>query len=315
MNHPHIDTALRILNDLGFPRQQLNERSAYTLLALIDLQPDRSWADARAPLMGITPVMDWVRQHYGKEYAPNTRETFRRQTMHQFRDAGLVLYNPDKPDRAVNSPAAVYQIAPDALALVRAFGTPEWEKQLAAYLETWQALAARYARERDMQRVPVRLGDGKELQLSPGAHSELIRDIIMDFAPRFAPDSILIYAGDTGEKLGYFDEERLAALGVKVDSHGKMPDVVFHYTERNWLLLVESVTSHGPVDAKRHAELMTLFAGSTAGLVYVTAFPNRAVMAKYLADIAWETEVWVADAPTHLIHFNGVRFLGPYDPE
>jgi len=89
----------------------------------------------------------------------------------------------------------------------------------------------------------------------------------MDFAPRFAPDSILIYAGDTGEKLDYFDEERLAALGVKVDSHGKMPDVVFHYTERNWLLLVESVTSHGPVDAERHAELMTLFAGSTAGLV------------------------------------------------
>lgn len=68
-------------------------------------------------------------------------------------------------------------------------------------------------------------------------------------------------------------------------------------------------------DAKRHAELVTLFAGSMAGLVYVTAFPNRAVKAKYLADIAWETEVWVADAPTHLIHFNGVRFLGPYDPE
>lgn len=314
MTHPHIEAALRILNDLGFPRQQLNERSAITLLALIDLRPDRSWADARAPLVGISPVMDWVRQHYEKEYAPNTRETFRRQTMHQFRDAGLVLYNPDKPDRAVNSPAAVYQIAPDALALVRTFGTPEWEQRLAAYLTTWKALAALYAKERDMQRVPVRLVDGTELQLIPGAHSELIRDIIMDFAPRFAPDSTLICAGDTGNKIGYFDEKQLAALGVKIDSHGKMPDVVLHYTERNWLLLVESVTSHGPVDAKRHAELMALFAGSTAGLVYVTAFPNRAVMAKYLADIAWESEVWVADAPTHLIHFNGVRFLGPYDP-
>ncbi len=314
MTHPHIDTALRILSALGFPRHQLNERSALTLLALIDLQPDRSWADARSPLVGITPVMDWIREHFGREYAPNTRETFRRQTMHQFRDAGLVLYNPDKPDRAVNSPAVVYQIAPDALALVRTFETPKWEQQLASYLTMWKALAERYARERDLQRVPVRLGDGTELQLSPGAHSELIRDIIMDFAPRFAPDSILIYAGDTGEKLGYFDEERLAGLGVKVDSHGKMPDVMFHYTERNWLLLVESVTSHGPVDAKRHAELMTLFAGSSAGLVYVTAFPNRAVMAKYLTDIAWETEVWVADAPTHLIHFNGVRFLGPYNP-
>ena len=100
---------------------------------------------------------------------------------------------------------------------------------------------------------------------------------------------------------------------ANVDSHGKMPDVVLHFVERNWLLLVESVSSHGPVDGKRHAELTKLFAGSTAGLVYVTAFPNRGIMSRYLSEIAWETEVWVADAPSHLIHFNGVRFLGPYN--
>ena len=79
------------------------------------------------------------------------------------------------------------------------------------------------------------------------------------------------------------------------------------------LLLVESVTSHGPVDAKRHNELAELFDGATPGLVYVTAFPNRVVMGKYLRDISWETEVWCADAPTHLIHFDGKRFLGPYE--
>lgn len=91
-----------------------------------------------------------------------------------------------------------------------------------------------------------------------------------------------------------------------------MPDVVLYYPERNWLLLVESVTSHGPVDANRHEELARLFSTATPGLVYVTAFPNRLNMARYLSEIAWETEVWVADAPSHLIHFNGVRFLGPY---
>ena len=121
-----------------------------------------------------------------------------------------------------------------------------------------------------------------------------------------------VRASDTGEKIGHFDRERLAMLGVSIDHHGKMPDVVIHDVKRNWRLLIESVTSHGPVDGKRQNELMELFAGSTAGLVYVTAFPTRAVMARYLADIAWESEVWVADAPTHLIHFNGVRFLGPY---
>lgn len=139
--------------------------------------------------------------------------------------------------------------------------------------------------------------------------------IIEDFAPRFVPGGVLIYAGDTGEKWGYFDAPLLAGLGVNVDTHGKMPDVVLHYPERHWLLLVESVTSHGPVDGKRHAELARLFAGSSAGLVYVTAFPSRALMTRYLPEIAWETEVWVADAPSHLIHFNGSRFLGPYSAQ
>jgi hypothetical protein len=104
----------------------------------------------------------------------------------------------------------------------------------------------------------------------------------------------------------------LARLGVDVNAHGKMPDVILHFHEKNWLLLIESVTSHGPVDGKRHAELAELFAGSTTGLVYVTAFPNRKLMGSYINDISWETEVWVADAPSHLIHFNGERFLGPY---
>lgn len=158
----------------------------------------------------------------------------------------------------------------------------------------------------------MNIAPGKQITLSPGEHSELIRAIIEEFAPRFAPGSELVYAGDTGDKWGYFDAPLLAKLSVDVGSHGKMPDVVLHYTAKDWLLLVESVTSHGPVDGKRHAELAKLFAPSKAGLVYVTAFPTRAIMSRYLGDIAWETEVWVADAPSHLIHFNGARFLGPY---
>lgn len=310
--HPKVTDALAILNALGLPRAQINERSALTLLALGNIGPKVPWEKVTAPLMGITPIMDWARTCYDVQYAPNTRETFRRQTMHQFRDAGLVLYNPDKPNRAVNSPAAVYQLAPATLALLGTYKTNHWPQALNDFLAVQGTLAARYAAERDMQRVPVQIGDGQTLQLSPGEHSELIRDIIEAFAPRFAPGSTLIYAGDTGDKMGFVDHARLASLGVTVDNHGKMPDVVLHYGDRDWLLLVESVTSHGPVDPKRHAELIDLFKGSTAGLVYVTAFPNRSIMARYVTEIAWETEVWVADAPTHLIHFNGVRFLGPY---
>jgi hypothetical protein len=314
MNTPndYTEEAQQIIGSLGLPRAQQNERSALCLLALLNLTPGKTWADAENPLVGITPIMDWAREYYGKEYAPNTRETVRRQTMHQFCDAGVALYNPDQPDRPVNSPKAVYQIEPTALALLRTFGTKKWRRNLASYLSKRETLVAKYAKERKQNRIPVEIAPGQQITLSPGEHSELIRAIVENFAPRFAPGSVLAYAGDTGDKWGYFDAVLLAGLGVAVDSHGKMPDVVLHYTAKNWLLLVESVTSHGPVDGKRHAELAKLFAGSTAGLVYVTAFPNRAIMGRYLGEIAWETEVWVADAPSHLIHFNGSRFLGPY---
>lgn len=310
--HKNIDDALKILAQLGLPRAQQNERSALCLLALLDLAPEKKWKQAKNPLIGITPIMDWARDHYQKDYAPNTRETVRRQSMHQFVSAGLALYNPDDPARPVNSPKAVYQITPEVLTLLKTYGTRAWKNALATHIAKNQTLATRYAKERDINLIPVAVGRGKKIKISPGTHSRLIKAIIEDFAPRFAPGSTLVYAGDTGEKWGYFDKALLSELGVTVDAHGKMPDVILYYAERDWLLLVESVTSHGPVDGKRHEELSRLFASANPGLVYVTAFPTRSIMARYLPNIAWETEVWVADAPSHLIHFNGTRFLGPY---
>jgi hypothetical protein len=307
-----IADALQVLEDLGMPRAQKNDRSALCLLALLNLKKGTSWALSENPLIGITPMMEFARDHYGKLYAPNSRETFRRQTIHQLVAAGIALYNPDDAGRPVNSPKAVYQIEPSTLRLLRTFGTALWNKNLEKYLSSRQTLTARYAKSREMNKLPVRLATGETIHLSPGAHSALIKAIIEEFAPRFVPGGILIYAGDTGEKWGYFDRESLVELGVVVDGHGKMPDAVLYYPERKWLLLVESATSHGPVDGKRHEELRLIFAKSKAGLVYVTAFPSRATMARYLVAIAWETEVWCADAPSHLIHFNGARFLGPY---
>ena len=308
-----IDEALAILKALGMPRGQQNDRSALTLLAILDLKPPGTWSELERPLMGITPIMDYAREHYGREYKPNTRETFRRQTMHQFVEARIAVYNPDDPARPVNSPNACYQISDEALTVILTFGTGAWQPALDNYLEGQKTLADKWAKHRQMQMVPVQLASGKEISLTPGAHSELIKDIITEFAPRFAPEAEVIYVGDTGDKAGYFEQQRLADLGVTVDRHGKMPDVVLYFGGNDWLLLVESVTSHGPVDAKRHNELAELFHGATPGLVYVTAFPSRAVMGKYLGDISWETEVWCADAPTHLIHFDGERFLGPYE--
>lgn len=312
MSEKRIDEAEKILAQLGMPRAQINERSALSLLALLDVRPAGKWVDAKDPLVGITPIMSWMKTHYGKEYAPNTRETVRRQTMHQFVSGGIARYNPDDPGRAVNSPRAVYQISPEALALIRLYDTYAWESALADFVASRETLATQYAKARVMEQVPVYIPGGGELTLSPGEHSELIKAIIEVFGGNFVQDPALIYAGDTGQKAGCFDREALKALGVVVDKHGKMPDVILYDRKRDWLILAEAASSHGPVDGKRHAELAHLFRYAKPGLVYVSAFPDRVTMRKYLADIAWETEVWVADAPTHMMHFNGVRFLGPY---
>lgn len=307
-----IEEALAVLKELAFPRQQQNERSALTLLALLDLKATAPWSKATSPLIGVTPIMDFVKEQYGKTYAPNTRETFRRQTLHQFLDAGLIVANPDDPERAVNSAKNVYQIEAAALALVKTFGTKHWESNLRAYLKSVGSLAARYAQARDMARIPVKLPDGQVLNITPGGQNELVQKIVEDFCALYAPGGHLIYVGDTGDKFSLFDETALKALGVTMDSHGKMPDVVVHRPDKNWLLLIEAVTSHGPVNPKRRAELAKLFAASKAGLVYVTAFLTRKAMLKYVSDISWETEVWVAESPEHMIHFDGERFLGPY---
>ena len=268
---------------------------------------------ANAPLMGITPLMDYMAEHYGKQYKPNTRETVRRQTMHQFVDAGIAVTNPDRPNRPTTSPKWVYQVEPSVLKLLQTYNTDAWKNNLQIYLNSVETLKERYAQRRAMERIPIRFNKDEVVTLSPGGQNVLVEKIINEFCPRFAPGGRVIYLGDTDEKMLYFDKEELQELGVELEKHSKMPDVIVHYTEKNWLLLIEAVTSHGPINPKRMSELEEMFRDAEAGLVYVTTFLTRRVMLEYISEIAWETEVWVAESPGHMIHFNGTRFLGPYE--
>lgn len=307
-----INEAAQIIASLGFPRAQQNERSALTLLALIQLQENGSWSSLKNPLLGVRAILDFCRNDYEKPYAENSRESFRKETLHQFVAGGLAMQNPDEPGRAPNSPKWCYQISPEAKALLETYGTGKWANALEVYLAAKGSLAEAYKKARDLNLVPCTLPDGAVFSMSPGAHSELIRAIIEQFAPRFAPGSSVLYVGDTGNKGVIHDEAALAALNISNHERGKMPDAILYRADLGWLYLVESVTSVGPVDGKRHAELTHLYGKAKAGLVFVTAFPDRSVMARFLPVLAWETEVWVADNPDHLIHFNGDRFLGPH---
>lgn len=307
-----VTEALEILHALGVPHEQQNERSALTLLALSGMTTATRWKEAKSMTLGITEMMEYFRIHFQKTYAPNTRETVRRYTIHQFLQMGLVHANPDNPKRPVNSPRNRYQIDPELLKLLQTYGTKKWNTALREYLSTSAALSRLKPKEREMQLIPVRLHKRKRLVLTPGGQNELIKKIIEEFCPRYTPGAVIIYIGDSGKKHRLYDTAYLKNLGIEIDEHGKMPDVVVHIAKKNWLVLIEAVTSHGPINIKRHNELREIFGKATAGLVFVTAFQTRRVMMKYLNEIAWETEVWIAEAPSHLIHFNGERFLGPY---
>ena len=309
---PRVEQALALLATLQVPREQQNERSALVLLVMLELTPRRPWARAADPLLGITEIMGRIEEVFGKRYAPNTRETIRRFTVHQFIQMGMVLANPDNPRRAINSPANRYRVSPEFLKLARGVGSKGWKAALAGFQAATPSLKSLGAKARAQKMIPVLLPDGTRVRLTAGGQNELVRQIIKDFCPRFTPGGTVVYMGDTGRKHLHHQAAALADLGIVVDQHGKMPDLMVHLPDRDWLVLIEAVTSHGPIGQKRHNELKALFASARPGLVFVTAFLTRRAMNKYLSEIAWETEVWIAEEPAHLIHFNGERFLGPY---
>jgi hypothetical protein len=284
-----LKEARNILRALGFGPKQSNEVAGYCLLAMLDLGPHDKWETAKEPLRGITPVIDFVARKYRLRYAPNTRETIRDEAVKYFVEEGLLIKNPDDPERPTNSGKTVYQIEPTALRLCRSFRTEKWDSALNRYLATREGIKRQLQRARDLARIPVKLPTGERITLSPGGQNPLIKAFIEQFCPRFVPGGVVLYAGDAESKFQHFDRKCFADIGVEIDSAAKMPDVVVHDRKRQWLVIGEAVTS-----------------------VFVTAFEDRAAMRRFLTQISWETEVWIADDPDHIVHFNGERFLGPY---
>lgn len=306
-----IDDARDILEQLGLPPAQQNDIACLTLLALAALSEGDSWSKASKPSRTIHQILGFMRNIYSREYAENTRETVRRQVIHQFEQARLVDRNPDAPDLPTNSPRTHYGLTDEAVRVLRQYGRRRWKSQLQSFRSRHGALLEVYQRRRQMLEIPIRTSTGEEIRLSPGSHNRLQALVVTEFGPRFAPGSTLLYLGDAADKLIHFDQEKLNQIDVPLTEHDKMPDVVIYDEKRNWLFLVEAVTSHGPMSSKRVEELNASLENCTAMRIYVSAFPDFRQFRRHLDNIAWETEVWVAEIPDHLIHFNGDKFLGP----
>jgi adenine-specific DNA-methyltransferase len=306
-----IEQAQEILEALGMPTAQQNEISALTLLVLAQLSEDIPWQNSTSINLRIHEILIAIKQTFGREYAENTRESIRRQVLHQFEQAGLVARNPDDPSLATNSPRTHYRLTELTISALRAYGTKNWETEQSNFINQRGALLELYQRTQDQNKVPLRVSDGSVFQLSPGKHNKLQALIIEEFGPRYAPGAKLLYIGDTARKTMIFEKDTFKQIGAPITDHGKLPDIVLFDEIKNWVYLIEAVTSHGPVSPKRQVELEELFNQCIAGRIYVSAFYNFSSFKQFIHDIAWETEVWIAEVPSHLIHFNGERFLGP----
>lgn len=273
---------------------------------MANVKENGSWQNATNDWIRIHDVIAYIKDNYDIEYAENSRETFRKQAMHHFRNAAFIEDN----GKATNSPNYRYRLTGEMLLLLQSYKTTNWSKTKQYFLDSHETLVDIYASKKAMKKMPVRI-NGKDFTFSPGKHNELQKAIIEEFAPRFAPDSECLYVGDTTEKDLVKNVDKLQQLGFIITLHDKMPDVVLFCEEKNWLYFIESVTSVGPMEPKRIKEIEEMTQNVNAGKIYVTAFLDFKTFKKFSESLAWETEAWIANMPDHMIHLNGDKFLGP----
>ena len=257
---------------------------------------------------------EFTNEHYHEGISSGSYDDVRRKDLALLVNAGLVAPSARDAAADTNDGTRGYALTPEGLTLLRSFRTNRWEATLSRFREVQGDVLDRLAKAREMRKIPVTLPNGTSLMLSPGPHNEIQRAVIDEFLPRFAHGAKVLYIGDTDNKDLVVDADGLTSVGMPTPERGdRLPDIVAYEPERNWVFLIEAVHSSNPVDDSRHTLLMKLTTGCTAGRVFVTAFLTKRDFRKWSARIAWETEVWIAESPDHMIHFNGAKFLGPYE--
>lgn len=301
-----IEDAREFLKMIGMPKAQQTDVCCYVILAMAGIKPNMSWDEATNEWIRIHDIIQFVNTFYDMSYAENSRETFRKQALHRFRTAALAEDN----GKATNSPNYRYRLTEETVEILKTIGTPEWKPSINKFLYYHEKLIDTYASKKKMTMMPVNI-NGERFKFSPGKHNELQKAIIEEFAPRFAPNCECLYVGDTIEKDLVKNVEKLKELGFEITLHDKMPDVVLYREDKDWIYFVESVTSVGPMDPKRILEITEMTKDVTAGKIFVTAFLDFNTYKKFAEKLAWETEVWIAEVPEHMIHLDGDRFMGP----
>ncbi len=302
-----LEDAITILSAMGIPMESLSERAseriAMALLAVAGVTTQ--WKEANASRSVKTrDIITFHNTYFEENISPGSYDDIRRKDLKMLVLSGVVLNSADNPTAATNDPRRGYSLEPHCAALLRTYRTKKWQSSLTEYLQNKVLLNEQLARTRSMLKISVTLPDGVMVELSQGQHNDLQKQIIEEFFPRYGQHCTVLYLGDTANKFLHIDRKTLDSLRFFELQHDELPDIIAYNPHKNWLYLIEAVHSSGPISEIRRLELRNLTKDCTAEIIYVTAFLNRAEFRKWSADIAWETEVWIADNPDHLIHFN-----------
>ncbi|MDR2169290.1 MAG: hypothetical protein LBP59_04040 [Planctomycetaceae bacterium] len=310
-----INEALDILELVGIPIADKSERAlekmAMTFLAVANVTD--KWKEAKDNAnLKTRDIINFINAHFEEKISSGSYDDIRRKDLKLPVLAGLIINIGMDKGSATNDPTRGYSLLPDFKKLIVKYKTKEWANALKQFNANSTQLSAILARKRNLEKIPVKLPDGKPLELSLGQHNVLQKAIIEDFLPRFGNDCTVFYIGDTSNKILYIEKAELKALNFFELLHDDLPDIIAYSNSNNWLYLIEAVYSSGPMSETRALELKNLLKNCTAELIFVTAFLTKNDFKKCMSDVAWETEVWIADNPDHLIHFNGHKFLGSY---
>lgn len=297
------------------PIDRRTEKMAMAFLAVADIKKLEDIVHAKdinsGRSMKTRDIISFENEFFQENISSGSYDDIRRKDLQYLVYNSIVLQT--SPNSARNDSRRGYALNPLVVETLKFYGTSQWQEKLQVLHRQMLDVRAALERERNLQRVPITLPSGIELTFSAGEHNLLQKHIIEEFLPRYGYGAEVLYVGDTADKYLFLNKEKLADLRFFEIDHGELPDVIAYSADKNWLYLIEAVHSSGPISPLRMAKLKGLTKDCTADLVFVTSFLDRATFRKFLADIAWESEVWIADNPDHLVHFNGDKFLGPYE--
>lgn len=312
-----INQTLFILETFGIPMTgtpRRLERMAVSFLACADVKNTNDFLRCKDLNHGYglktRDIIVYVNKHFGENISSGSYDDIRRKDLKLLTVAEIVVQS--NPNTATNDSTRGYSINPFYAELIREFGKANWIEMVKLKLSDVEPLSEKLKRNRPLDKIDVKLPKGETLSFSIGEHNQLQKAIIEEFLPRYGFGAEILYVGDTSDKYLFLEKEKLGELNFFELSHEELPDVIAYSQQKNWLYLIEAVHSSGPISEIRLMELQRLTKDCTAEIVYITAFLDKITFRKWMADIAWETEVWIADNPDHLVHFNGDKFLGPY---